>query len=530
MTDRDTTTMPAHAPRRRTRRSPLGVGLAAGLLAASGALMAPAALLPAAAGQIEAFDSEQWVVLTEPTALRSGSHIRWYPVAELDAGTVLIADAVDGGWLRVDYPEGTPAVVLTRDGELDAGRGVVTLTRRSRLNALNVNHPSPALSYRGLFSSDLPPVGTELTYIEDLVGDDGEVGGWVVEAPEGAQGFVLAGATRPATQAEIDRARGGDAAVEQEDAGEAREADTPDDAAGAGELTMGEGTGGSANREEAGETARSTAGGAEDDAPTEPRPRPSAEAAEAQAAAQRDAAPAGEGDAEREAGPISTDDMSGLRGDELLDAVIARAQALETAYKRVLAQTDESAEVAPLIGEYEALKRAAERTSIAERVARVADARITVLEIRRELERTSAEVSAAAEAAERAADDAMERNAERESQIVYQYMGRLRPSAVYDGERLPLRYRLVAEGGARTIAYVEPAGLFTIEVLDEMAGLLVGVAGREQAGGDTETVGSRGVPTVRPSVVDLLEPLPEPRVDPVTNQDEFDTDAGANGS
>jgi len=59
---------------------------------------------------------------------------------------------------------------------------------------------------------------------------------------------------------------------------------------------------------------------------------------------------------------------------------------------------------------------------------------------------------------------------------IYDYVGKLRPSAVYDGRRLPRMYRLVTvgEGVPRTLGYIEPREELGLE---RKLGVLVGVMG-----------------------------------------------------
>jgi hypothetical protein len=463
-------------------------------------------------GQAVPFDDDRYVTVTEPTELRSAAGSSWYSVARLEPGRVLVADGEDGPWLRVEYPDTAPAAVPVSEGELDAVEGVVTLTRRSRLRAFNYRAPedrAAALSYKTLFSRDLPDVGSELEYLGDLPGETGETVMWKVVAPEGAQGFILEAATRPATEAEIDAflASPDDADADADrlnDDAETPEADRspadaedqptgadgPDGRDDPGTVTMGESEANAdpdADRDDAaaGEPADSNAGG--DERQTDGR-RPAA------------AADDDEGDADEPA-PRSTEAIAELQGGERLDAVVDRLRDLDRTFQRILedAEAGDNAEIEPLIDEYRAIARVGASTVIGDRIQRHAEARIAVLDLRRELRQTAELV----EEAERDAATAAERfehiRVDVEGELAFEYVGRLLPSTVYDGETLPLRYRLVDGDGSRTLAYIAPSSRFERAALDARLGDLVGVAGTL----DDTTTGA--VPLISPNQLEALD-------------------------
>jgi len=62
-----------------------------------------------------------------------------------------------------------------------------------------------------------------------------------------------------------------------------------------------------------------------------------------------------------------------------------------------------------------------------------------------------------------------------EAQGDYTAVGRLNASAIYDGRRLPMLFRLQEPGEGPTIAYVVPSSAMP---LGEYTGQLVGVVGR----------------------------------------------------
>ena len=81
----------------------------------------------------------------------------------------------------------------------------------------------------------------------------------------------------------------------------------------------------------------------------------------------------------------------------------------------------------------------------------------------------------------------------------YKVAGRLYPSTVYDGERLPRMYRLVSidPGVKSTLAYLIPVPEHQLE---QKVGAVVGVLGE----GTTEP--NAMVEIITPTVVDVLRP------------------------
>lgn len=174
------------------------------------ACAAPALLLtapPSAHAQDVSVVKPYWVVpQTEDVKLRCHHGNLWYPITTVGTGTSLLVDGEIDGWLRVAYPPGTPVVVRSTEAELSADRTMVKLTRKPRLRAFNKENQFLEECYKSVVLDDSPNPGTELRYLQSVKTRAGDVGGYLVEAPAGSKGFILATDTRRATNEEINRA------------------------------------------------------------------------------------------------------------------------------------------------------------------------------------------------------------------------------------------------------------------------------------------------------------------------------------
>lgn len=170
---------------------------AAALLAASGtttsAQPAPASTPVASAGQTA------WVVTADNLLARSGDAYSFYPVTALKAGAVLIADGERGGYIRVLYPAGTRAIVKADEAKVEAGR--LMLTRPTTLQAFNQSAGVRA-SWNPLLDRPLPP-GTELVLIEEIKDAAGVTTHFAVQPPASARAYVDRQGLRRATDAEL---------------------------------------------------------------------------------------------------------------------------------------------------------------------------------------------------------------------------------------------------------------------------------------------------------------------------------------
>lgn len=431
---------------------------------------------PGQAPLVEREFDEKWMVVTSDRVnLRCGSGSPWYAVMQVDQGQLLRADGEDYGWIRVRYPDNGPALVRAREAELDAEAGVVTLTTPSPLRALNIAG-GVQTCWRQLLERPLP-AGTALRYVETRTDDSGETG-YVVIAPEGAKGFIAQQFLRDATDAEIAAhlAQAGDAGA-PEPAPE-RQPETAPPA-----------------RAEAEQPQEQTQTAAQPEpAPVEEQP---AEEAPVETTAQTPAEP----DAGLEPEPGLSPETAPAETPETgaADAAASRErptlEALNEAFERVMKQSTEQAELETLIGEYESLAETLTGSETDRARAQAIDTRVELLRLRLDVQRRLQRIAQV----EAMADE----NTGRVRQVIsaldptYTAVGRLSVSAIYDGGRLPLMFRLVSveTGPARTIAYITPES--GVDVRSRI-GAVVGVVGERVERSTLK------LPLIRPTRIDVI--------------------------
>jgi hypothetical protein len=175
-----------------------------------------------------------------------------------------------------------------------------------------------------------------------------------------------------------------------------------------------------------------------------------------------------------------------------------RAQAtledLEAAYKKLLNEPLELAEVGPLRSLY--MDLAARRADDA-KIVRYANARARQLEIWSQGQQRLAQLAQIKARARLAAEDADAARLAMDRAADYTAVGRLTSSSIYDGTRLPRLLRLLDPATGRTIAYLEPSERFSLlTMLDQ----LIGVVGEKSYDGGLR------LNVIRPRRIDILAP------------------------
>ena len=391
--------------------------------------------------------------------LRCRAGTIWYVVRELEEGQVLRVTGEREGWLGVEYPPGTPVVARIERVELRENRSgdrFAVLTRPSALYAFNNQAKTSDDSYVQVFASKPIEAGTRLAVVDTVDRRGGTIGGYLVSPPRGAVGFIqpLASDVRTATQAEIDAflEESGWGATEDNDeanAAQLEEVPASDDTSGAGQ------------------SAPSTDNDDQDDASDTANQAPDTVADQ------------GDADADR---------------DDPYVRIERRLDALDEALRRVLESPVMDAELTGLIDSYEGLRFALPEGPESAAFRDAIGVRIEVLDLREELQRLARE-AADLDARVRTTPDT--EAVARSSSLGYEAVGRLMPSLIYDGQRLPLLYRIVSIDTAygRTVAYVAPReGLGITAAL----GAIVGVQG------EPTTEQDRRVPVLTPERIDVL--------------------------
>lgn len=398
------------------------------------------------------------VPVANGVSVRCGSSVAWYTVTTINTSHVVRAIEESDGWMRIEYPAGTPIVVKSDEAEV-RGSGVV-LTRRSRLRAYNPASPVIEECYKAVFDQFLLP-GVELKYLGQVKGRDGAVMGVLAEAPAGATGYVLAREMRDAAPAEIGRVAAAPAAVPA--AAPPVQAAAPTAAPAASDQIAASPDATPADR-------------------TTPDDEPAAETAGQVAAAPEPAiAPA-------EPRPAATPRVLTLRE-------------LDAAFEQMMRGPLEASDPNELVEQFRAYQTAHPDEETAARTGEYVSSRVAALELRAKAKSLSEALSNIDQDLQKASESYGQTIERLSKGREYQVVGRLLPSTVYDGKRLPLMYRLTSidSSASRTLAYIAPDAALD---LDKKVGSIVGVLG------ESTIEPAAMVSVIRPVQVDVLHASP----------------------
>lgn len=439
--------------------------------------LAPVGFVGVAAAQVSSqvteLESQHMLVTDQRAMIRCGAGTAYYPVAELRAGTVLIMDGeTSSGWARVSYPETATALVRTEYAQLASDGKTLTLSRDDSLVAFNA-----LAGARGSWSkllSEPAARGTQFKVIGEAVNDlSGELAGYRVAAPEDARGYVRLSFLRPATPTEVEawKNRGEDTPVATNNAGDQPAADpgAQDPADPTPEPT-----------EVAANDDQPAADPGQDESIVDPMIDENVAANSPENATPVVATPtdpdagtqntgAANTDAQPESTEVASNDPAPLR--------IGSIEEMEQLFKAVQKQKLEDAEFGPLLAEvtrmYDATPDSPEnaglRTALRERQS--------LLKIRQRVQEAARANASLSEQATEREQELVNKVRELEIQRSYAVVGRLLPSAVYDGRRLPRMYRVQSLGvteAPRTLGYLRPSDDLNLET---MLGETIGVVG-----------------------------------------------------
>lgn len=155
-----------------------------------------------AKGQVKDVEPYHVVVTGDHVYLRCGAGGVWYAIGYANTGDLLRVDAEGYAWMRIAYPKNVAALVSAEDADYDADLGVVVITRPTRLKANNIHGKRLGDSWKNLLPSAQKP-GATLNYIDTLRNEDGQIEGYLVQPPLGAQAFISEKFTRRATPTEV---------------------------------------------------------------------------------------------------------------------------------------------------------------------------------------------------------------------------------------------------------------------------------------------------------------------------------------
>jgi len=188
------------------RRTLLSVSIA---LASLGILPAPAQAQPAGSLKYPADVTGSWyVVISEDAVMRAGDEEVFYAVTRFPKGSMLVASSTTDRYASVCYPLSLGALVPVGEIErMDAKN--IRLVQESKLRAAS-SLLGMSGSWKGLYETPLP-AGTRLEVMEELKSDAGQVVGYRVVPPHPPiasafpVGYVKMSDLRPATPGEVQK-------------------------------------------------------------------------------------------------------------------------------------------------------------------------------------------------------------------------------------------------------------------------------------------------------------------------------------
>jgi hypothetical protein len=428
-----------------------------------------------AVAQVKDVSPYHVVVTKDKADLRCGEANNYYRVAEIAAGTVLVVDGEGREFARVSYPAGVLAFVKAEEVTFNEAAKTVSITQPTRLNAINVTIGGISSSWQKLLAQPLP-AGTTLRVSEPAKDEEGRVVAYKVTPPSQARGFVRLADVRRATPAEIEthRAKTG----EQPEAPRPGATETPGTTPAPTPAPVPAPVPAPANNDAANKDAAkpatdgTTPPAGSDSSLVEPMVRPGETpppAPEGQpAVTPTDAAtPPAATDATTTVQPVVEAEPPAPKEPTIRE--------LERAFELVRKQPADEGEYEALVGEFEKLQDAETRPG--SRLHRQIQGRIDWLKMRLEIMQRQREIEDMKRRADSEGREVTTKLAELERQRQYAIVGRLLPSTVYDGQNLPLMYRLQSVTGSmvpRTIGYIRPTDELE---LPSKLNMVVGVIG-----------------------------------------------------
>jgi hypothetical protein len=442
-----------------TRQHPLAI---LGLVALA---LLVTSLTPAARAQVRDVEPYFVTVTAEQALLRSGDLRSYYPIATVKPGTVLRVTGEGERWLRVEYPRGLHALVKADHATLDQDAGTVTLSRSGALKALSDTRYGVDGSFRDVQGPETPAT-TRLKHHRTETSSRGVVY-YVVDAPKGSAGFIESEQARRAVPSEVQAYQ---ASLKQEPGAE--QAGGPQPQTQQPERTT-DPAPATANQ---GEQTQPEQSEPEQDQPDQNRPTVMEPMRIEPSGTPTQTPTQGENPGQNPGQPQAPVELEMRTEPGAALDPLPSLEALSAAFDAVRRQGTLEAEVDELVAAFERVLANTPDTEDDASTRVWLQQRLTLLDIRKQLQQSLQDV---AEAQARLAKG-NEQNSEAMSQLrasaIYDYVGKLEKSAVYNGNRLPLMYRLVSvgEGTPRTLGYIEPKDGLD---LDRKLGVLVGVSG-----------------------------------------------------
>ncbi len=403
------------------------------------------------------------VTTGDDVPLKAGDMDGYYHVALLERGRVVWVDAEGGGWARVAYPPDLPVYVRAEDVSAEDNGKAVVLTRESGLKSVNQAGGFGASWQRAMPRGEDAPIGTRLRVFSDINDTNDKTIGYAVVPPSGARAYLKVGALRAATDAEVEAYLSSlPEAAGEADAAEADAQPNESDSTESNEPAVGD--------------ADQPDSANESDAPTvEPVTEPDVDATEELDAGGRDIdlrdpdadssdTPAGESEQPAAADQATTDTDDGVtritQGEADATArMIGTLRQLSDLFNQVQQQNSDTAELDEMAAELRRAIAAQGDDAVGQRITTSLGQRLQLIEMRISARDARRELRAKRDSIDASFTEIVTRIRELETTRGYQFVGRLVRSSVYDGNRLPLMYRIVSvnESVPRTIGYIVPS-------------------------------------------------------------------------
>lgn len=477
---------------------------AAPLAAAAGLAVALTAAPASAQSGVTAVDPYYAVVTRDNAEIRASDGTLYYAVRLLKAGQLLRVDGQTNGWLRVLYPEGGQAYAkaeeVTEATGAD-GQSQVKLTRPSRLQAANLQMNEKS-HWWFLLDKDLP-AGTTLDVVQPLKRANGSIHGYLVKAPPGSHGFVKNDFLRKATAEEIAAAGLGPKPAPA--AAPSTTPTTPSTPA----------------------TAPSTA--TPSTATTAPAAAPTP-ASGTPAGTQPLATPAAAAPTGAEPPAATTPASPDPTATQAVPPPPKKASidTLKKMYEDVQGQSLRDAEFDAAIAEFHRVMDDLGTEPKDNSTKRFLQQRLDVLVLRQQLQQEIRQTEQRTRELRESTKTVRKYLDQIEANPLYTMVGRILPSTVYNGEDLPLMYRVESadSGMTRTLGYVMPTE--GLDVLPKL-GRIVGIVGKARydealrvnvvAATRMDTLGSKaGGPAYEPAETPPMDDAGATGDEPATDQ------------
>ncbi|MBX3381071.1 MAG: hypothetical protein KF805_13335 [Phycisphaeraceae bacterium] len=451
-------------------------------------------------------------VIAVPSAdVHSGDTSVFYRVGAVEQGAIVLVDGESANWSRISYPAGAFAIVRAEDASYDAATKELKLTKASRLFAGN-----KASGFAGSWKALLPttlPVGTTMRVLQVEEGANGSGAvAYRVPAPTDARAFTETKNLRKATPAEVSafRAKGGTVAdVSSSPASSPASVTAATPPSTTAPIATAPATPPSATSAPSGPavddslvTPMSTTGtGGAPAAPASTTSTPAPVTIDQSVATPGPTPAAGTpSPVGATPAPVVAPAVAPAQPLTANMRAAARIKDLDQAFDRVNSQPLGEAEYETLISEYENTIQSLSG-QLSPRQRALLEQRLNILKFRKDLREQQLALLNESGSAQQQNQQVLQGVAQVEQTRVYSIVGQLQPSTVYNGQTLPLMFRIQSVGTSvpRTLGYIKPDPRFNLE---SKLGQIVGVIGEASMDKDLK------LNVITPVRIDLLQGIP----------------------